>query len=221
MEDNPKQAQPHHYRITRVYTRQGDQGATQLASGRKVPKNHPRLNAYGTVDELQVAIGVARDALNQTAAAHPGHDWALLERIGSQLVFFQQRLFTLCADLATPLEDRRAGMPLPTAEDVLYIEQVIDLYNQDLPPLEDFILPGGHAAATALHVCRVVCRRAEREVEALAAGEAIGEEVRPTLNRLSDVFFVMARRVMRELERAGIARDEQVWHKDALPPPLK
>jgi cob(I)alamin adenosyltransferase len=217
MEETPKKSTPQH-RLTRIYTRTGDKGTTQLVGGRRVPKNHPRLNAYGTVDELQVMMGAARDALAQTAAAHPDRDLNFLARLAQHLLYLQNRLFSISADLATPPEDRWPGMPLAGADDVQYLETLIDTLNRDLPPLKDFILPGGDPAVTALHVCRVVCRRAEREVETLAASEPIGEWVRPTLNRLSDAFFVLARRVRQELERAGVAHDEQVWRKD-LPVP--
>lgn len=208
------------YRITRVYTRTGDSGLTRLATGLQVPKNHPRLNAYGTVDELQVAIGAARDAMAAVTAGQSDTGLAALGSIGPHLVYFQHLLFTLSGDLATPVEDRRPQMPLLSAVDVQYLENLIDFFNKDLPPLTDFLLPGGHPVATALHVCRVVCRRAEREVETLASGVAIGDWVRPVLNRMSDAFFVLARYVMHELKRAGIAQDEQVWRKNLSPPPL-
>lgn len=208
------------YRLTRIYTRTGDKGFTRLASGREVPKNHPRLNAYGTLDELQVAIGAARDALAQAQAANPALDLSRLAAIAHHLTYFQQMLFTLCADLATPIEDRHPQSPVASEEHVRHLERLIDHYNEDLPPLKDFILPGGHPAGTSLHVCRVVCRRAEREIETLANAEPIGEWVIPLTNRFSDAFFVLARRVMFELQRAGVALDEQIWTRDAPPPEI-
>jgi len=208
------------YRITRVYTRAGDEGMTQLVGGRRVPKNHPRLAAYGAVDEIQVAIGAARDALRAAVLAHPGVAPPLLAALEPHLIYLQNLLFTLCADLATRLEDRWPEMPLPTPADVKYMETLIDALNAGLAPLKDFMLPGGHPAATACHVCRVVCRRAERELETLAAAEPIGELTRPILNRLSDLFYVLARRVAHDLERAGLASPERIWRRDLPRPPL-
>lgn len=220
MSDNPEQRDNPAPQAARIYTRRGDGGVTRLASGREVPKNHPRLNAYGTLDELQVAIGGARDALTRAMAENPGRELPALEAMGRHLVYFQQLLFKVSCDLATPLAERWAGMPLAGAEDVNYVERMIDHFNRELPPLRDFILPGGHPAATALHVCRVVCRRAEREIETLAAGEALGDWVRPLVNRMSDAFFVLARRAALEMARAGVAGDEQIWRKDVSPPLL-
>ena len=208
------------YRITRVYTRGGDKGMSSLMGGRRVPKNHPRLNAYGTVDELQVALGAAHDALVQAAASLQEPQQAVFVFIESHLIYLQNMLFTISGDLATPLEDRRPEMPLPSAVHVEYMERLIDRLNRELPPLKDFVLPGGHPAVTALHLCRVICRRAEREIETLAAIEPIGEWVRPVMNRLSDVFFVLARRVAQELNQAGIRVGEIIWRRDLPPPPL-
>lgn len=219
-EETGKTSDSESYRLTRIYTRSGDKGLTRLASGREVPKNHPRLNAYGTLDELQVAIGGARDALAMAHAAHPTLDLSRLADISHHLTYFQQMLFSLCADLATPIEDRNPHTPVASESHVRYLERLIDHFNEDLPPLKDFILPGGHPAGTALHVCRVVCRRAEREIETLAGAEPIGEWVIPLANRFSDAFFVLSRRVMFELQRAGIALDEQIWRKDAPPPEI-
>ena len=208
------------YRITKVTTRAGDEGMSQLVGGRRVPKNDPRLAAYGAVDEIQVAIGAARDALRAATLAHPGQSPPLLAALEPHLIYLQNLLFTLCADLATRLEDRWAEMPLPTPADLRYMEALIGELNAGLAPLQDFMLPGGHPAATACHVCRVVCRRAERELETLAAAEPIGELSRPILNRLSDLFYVLARRVAHELERAGLASPELIWRRGLPTPPL-
>lgn len=219
MPDSPESDRPAP-RAPRIYTRQGDAGVTRLASGRKVPKNHPRLCAYGTLDELQVAIGAARDALAWTLAEHPGRELPDLESIGQHLIYFQHLLFKVSADLAMPLEERRPGALAAGEDDVRYLEALIDRFTRDLPPLREFILPGGHPAVTALHFCRVVCRRGEREVEALASTEELGEGVRPLINRLSDAFFVLARRVRWELEHAGVTIGELPWRKDLPPPSL-
>lgn len=219
MAEQPKR-KSERLRITRVYTRTGDAGTTRLVGGHQVAKNHPRLNAYGTVDELQVAMGAARDALAQTLAANQDKPLALLKQLGAHLIYLQNLLFTISGDLATRLEDRWPEMPLPSPADVQYMEGLIDLLNDPLPPLKDFILPGGHPAPTAFHVCRVVCRRAEREVETLAVIEPIGEWVRPVLNRLSDLFFVLARRISHELVQTGIVSNELIWRRDLTPPSL-
>ena len=218
MENEPKRPREGN-RITRVYTRTGDGGMTQLVGGREVPKRDLRLHAYGTVDELQVWIGVARDALH----AVPVKDDALsafLRLLDQHLVYIQNRLFTLSGDLATLLEDRWSGMPLLTPGDTVYLEQLIDAYNAPLPALKDFVLHGGHAAATGLQMCRVVCRRAERAVNELAARESIGELPEPFLNRLSDAFFVLGRRVFHELNTRGMTEGETIWQRDLPEPAL-
>jgi cob(I)alamin adenosyltransferase len=220
MADEAKSGQSEKFRITRVYTRAGDKGTSQLVGGQRVPKNHPRLNAYGTVDELQVSIGAARDALTLAVAGVKDPALGRLRLIDAHLIYLQNMLFVVSGDLATRLPDRWPAMPLPSESDVQYMEGLIDALNQDLPPLKDFILPGGHPAATALHACRVICRRAEREAETLAAAEPLGDWVRPVLNRLSDLFFVLARRVTHELTQAGILEGELIWRRDLTPPPF-
>ncbi|HOE97731.1 MAG TPA: cob(I)yrinic acid a,c-diamide adenosyltransferase [Candidatus Sumerlaeota bacterium] len=216
----PDSSAPGKVRISRVYTRTGDAGQTRLVGGQVVPKDHPRLNAYGTVDELQVVIALARDALDATRPLAPAELQPLLELLGEHLCYIQNLLFTVSADLATRLEDRWDGMVVANQEMVGYAERLIDALNRDLPPLKDFVLPGGHPATSSLHLCRVVCRRAEREVEALARAEPIGEYTRILLNRLSDLFFVMARRVGAGLVEAGLAKPEVIWRRDAPPPPM-
>jgi cob(I)alamin adenosyltransferase len=203
-------------RITRVTTRVGDGGQTQLVGDRWVSKSDPRLEACGAVDELQVAIGAARDALQTVGGASRER----LGRIGEHVVYIQNLLFTLGGDLATPLDHRHPQMPLVRPEDVVYLERLIDACNRALPPLADFVLPGGHPAVTALHACRVVCRRAERAIERLAATEPIGETVRPFVNRLSDAFFVLARWVGATLHAAEMAEGEKLWRRDLEPPPM-
>jgi cob(I)alamin adenosyltransferase len=203
-------------RITRVYTRIGDGGRTQLASGRAIAKSHPRLDAYGTIDELQTALGAARDAFAPLARKRIRG----LRRIADHLLYLQNLLFTLGGDLSTPLADRWPAMPLVAAADTAYLEKLIDALNAGLPPLADFVLPGGHAAVTALHGCRVICRRAERAIERLAEIEPIGEAVRPFVNRLSDAFFVLARATDARLRAAGLAPAETIWRRDLEPPPM-
>jgi cob(I)alamin adenosyltransferase len=211
----PAEAPRRPLRITRVYTRVGDGGQTQISGGRWISKSHPRLEAFGTVDELQVAIAAARDAFSAIEPL-PGR----MPNIARHLAYIQNLLFTLNGDLATPVEDRWDAMPLIVPDNVVYLEGLIDAYNADLPPLTDFILPGGHPAPTALHGCRVVCRRAERAIDRLAAVEAVGEPVRPFINRLSDTFFVLARSAGAELRGAGVPVEETIWRRDEAAPPV-
>ncbi len=168
-------------RITRVYTRTGDDGTTGLGGGQRLPKDSPRIEAYGTVDELSSAIGAA------LAAGLDG-------RLASSLLRIQNDLFNVGSDLCI-LEEDKARMPVPVVEarHVQALEELMDALSADLPPLDNFILPGGSPGAAHLHVARTVCRRAERLLVALAREEAIGPYTRMYLNRLSDALFVMAR----------------------------
>lgn len=168
-------------RITRVVTRTGDKGQTGLASGQRVAKDSLRVEAYGTVDELNSQIGVAL-ASGLTAE--------LAELLGT----IQNDLFHLGADLATP-EDAKARRPGPQIEagHVAGLEKWIEVKVAILGPLENFILPGGTAGAAALHMARTICRRAERIAVALSREENIGPYTTQYLNRLSDALFVMAR----------------------------
>jgi cob(I)alamin adenosyltransferase len=169
-------------RLTRIYTRGGDKGETSLGDGSRVAKQSPRVEAYGTVDEANAAIGLAR--LHVDAEAD-----AMLARI-------QNDLFDLGADLCTPEEGRRAAGALRiVAAQVARLEGEIDRMNAALRPLDSFILPGGTAAAAHLHLARTVTRRAERLVCALAAAEQVNPEAVKYLNRLSDHLFVLGRRV--------------------------
>ena len=169
-------------RLTRIYTRGGDKGETSLGDGSRVPKQSLRVEAYGTVDEANAAIGLAR--LHVDAEAD-----AMLARI-------QNDLFDLGADLCTPEEGRRAAGALRiVAAQVARLEGEIDVMNAALRPLNSFILPGGTAAAAHLHLARTVTRRAERLVCALAAAEPVNPEAVKYLNRLSDHLFVLGRRV--------------------------
>ncbi len=168
-------------RITKVYTRSGDDGTTALGGGERVPKDSPRIAAYGTVDELNSQIG---------AAIAAGLDPAIASRLSS----VQNELFHLGSDLCT-LEDAKAKRPVPVVErrHVDALERWMDEMSVELPPLENFVLPGGTPGAALLHVARTVCRRAERKAIALSRAEKIGAHVVPYLNRLSDALFVAAR----------------------------
>ena len=164
----------------KIYTKTGDAGETGLRGGLRVPKDAARVQAYGTVDECNAAIGVARAA--------PGAAEAQLEAI---LARIQNQLFVVGADLATPGE--AASIPRIGPDEIAFLEQTIDALEAELAPLRQFILPGGTPAAAQLHLARTVCRRAERWVVALARAETVGPSVAIYLNRLSDCLFVLAR----------------------------
>lgn len=176
--------------LTRIYTRGGDQGKTSLGTGDRVAKHDPRVAAYGTVDESNSIIGLARLPL-------AGHDEATLVDADAMLGRIQNDLFDLGADLCTPDTDRKPEWtPLRiVASQVLRLEQEIDRMNAELQPLKSFILPGGTPAAAWLHLARTVVRRAEREMTALAAREPVNPEAIKYVNRLSDHLFVLARRL--------------------------
>jgi cob(I)alamin adenosyltransferase len=168
-------------RLTRIYTKTGDEGMTGLGGGQRVPKDSQRVETYGTVDELNSQIGLALST-------------GLCERLAAELRLVQNELFDLGSDLATPaLSQARHPVPTVEARHVEKLEALIDEFNDVVGPLANFLLPGGSAGAAQLHVARTVCRRAERRATALARDEAIGASVLPYLNRLSDALFVMAR----------------------------
>jgi len=179
--------------LTRIYTRAGDRGDTGLIGGSRVPKDHPRVEAYGAVDELNSHLGVVIAELDDPEAS------SLLQDV-------QHRLFDLGAELATPpAQFSPAGI---TRDDVEVLERAIDRVEDALPPLREFILPGGTRSAAALHVARAVARRVERKVVGLARSETVNPQIVPYLNRLSDLLFVLARAVNR---RAG--RPDTTWQK--------
>jgi cob(I)alamin adenosyltransferase len=168
-------------RITKVYTRTGDDGTTGLGSGGRVAKDSPRIEAYGTVDELNSVIGAALAA-------------GLNETIALALASIQNDLFHLGSDLCIP-EEEKERRPVPRIEErhVTALENLMDRLSEELAPLENFVLPGGTPGAAQLHVARTVCRRAELAVVALSRKEPVGPYAVRYLNRLSDALFVMAR----------------------------
>ncbi len=200
-------------RITRVYTRSGDDGTTGLVGGQRVPKDDPRIQAYGTTDELTSILGWAREEIRAESAAFADSQDAT--RLDQLLEFFGNKLFTLGGDLATRLEDRHPAMPVIREDDIAYLEKVCDTFNDSLPPLTDFVLPGGSRTAAALHVARTVARRAEREVASLQRREDLGALPARYLNRLSDALFVLAR-----WANARLRREEVIWRRDLPEPPL-
>ena len=166
----------------KIYTKTGDDGETGLWGGLRVGKDAARVHAYGSVDECNAAIGVARAVLG--AAPELGD----LDRL---LAHIQNQLFVVGADLATP--GAAASIPRVGPGEVAFLEQAIDALEGELEPLRQFILPGGTLAAAQLHLARTICRRAERAVVALAREESLGQHVGVYLNRLSDCLFVLAR----------------------------
>lgn len=183
----------------KIYTRTGDEGSTALFGGKRVKKDDLRVAAYGTVDEANAALGLARAELTRELpleATGAGDDAAAHASLDEELAALQSLLFDLGADLATPADARQRGFIRPVDErDVQGVEDLIDRYTAELPELRQFILPGGSAASAALQLARAVIRRAERETVALAREEEIGDSVLPLINRLSDLFFTLARLV--------------------------
>lgn len=173
--------------MKKIYTRTGDDGTTALFGGPRVGKTHPRLEAYGTVDETNAHIGLALSFV--------GHDTAV-KQVRPILERIQRTLFTLGADLATP-EETQSPVPRIQQSHTQQVEEDIDALSQELPPLEHFILPGGTKGASCLQVARTTCRRAERLTVAAAELEPINEEAIRYLNRLSDLLFVLARTLNR------------------------
>jgi cob(I)alamin adenosyltransferase len=164
-----------------IYTRTGDEGETGLFGGGRVPKDDPRVEAYGEVDELNAAVGLAR------SFPLPADVTPLLQEV-------QDQLFTVGSVLATPAGTKAAAhVPQVKAEWASQMEKAIDRFDGELPALRQFILPGGNGAASALHLARTVCRRAERRVLALVRGGQVSRDVLVYLNRLSDFLFTLAR----------------------------
>ena len=165
----------------KIYTRTGDRGQTSLFGNERVSKSDLRICAYGTIDELNAILGLARaESLPQCC-----------EEVAARL---QHQLFEVGAELATPKPEEN-GTASIHAEDIAYQEAKIDDFETELEPLKSFILPGGTKAASTIHLARCVCRRAEREIVALAAQESIRELIVEFVNRTSDLLFVMARRI--------------------------
>ncbi|MDP6415200.1 MAG: cob(I)yrinic acid a,c-diamide adenosyltransferase [Gammaproteobacteria bacterium] len=176
------------HRLSKIYTRTGDDGTTGLGDGQRVPKDSPRVEAYGTVDELNSVIGLLLAAEKLQPA------------VGACLTHIQNQLFDLGGELCQP--DTRTM----TIDSVKGLEAALDEFNVDLAPLKDFILPGGTPEAATCHLARTICRRAERRTWQLSRTEAVNEYSLQYLNRLSDLLFVIARKLN---QHAG--QDEQLW----------
>lgn len=170
----------------KIYTKKGDTGNTSLIGGVRVPKNSPRIQAYGTVDELNSFIGIVRDMYKEQKAQD------VLYRI-------QNLLFTIGSHLAAHPEKSKMKLPDIVETDVELLEKEMDRMNEGLPELTHFILPGGHVAASHCHVARCVCRRAERLAVDLAENEMVEPIIIKYLNRLSDYLFVLARQIGQDM----------------------
>jgi len=181
----------------KIYTKTGDKGETSLVAGVRVPKFADRVEAYGTCDEANSQIGLALSLLPDAI------DWSELRGVFHAI---QTKLFHVGAELATP-EGKKVGWPIGE-EDVTFLEEQIDKLDADLPPLTNFLLPGGHPAAAAFHVARTVVRRAERKAVHVAVQEPVNQSVVKYLNRLSDYLFVVARHVNKRTAAA-----EQTLHE--------
>ena len=190
----PRKDEP--VRLTRIYTRGGDGGETSLGDGTRVQKTDARIEAYGTVDELNSAVGLV------LAAAPPAEMAAWLERV-------QNELFDLGADLSVPIDDTRERLRVTDGQ-VAWLEGACDTVNDRLEPLRSFVLPGGTEVASRLHLARTVCRRAERLAVALSQETPVNPAALAYLNRLSDLLFILARGANAE---AGAA--EPLWKPGA------
>jgi cob(I)alamin adenosyltransferase len=185
--------------INRVYTKRGDGGETGLVGGQRVRKNALRIEAYGTVDELNAFIGIARQSVAEQLAAFPA-----LAPLDGILKRVQHELFNAGSILATLPSDVHPKQARITAAEITQLEHEIDQMNADLPALRSFVLPGGCRLNAELHVCRTVCRRAERICVAMAEHEAMDGDTLKYLNRLSDALFVWSRWASRQMSVAEI-----------------
>jgi cob(I)alamin adenosyltransferase len=183
----------------KIYTKTGDKGTTALFGGTRVPKHHLRIESYGTVDELNSYIGLIRDQKIDANTIE-------------SLIRIQNELFTLGAMLATPPEKevlkngkQRLNIPKITSSSIDTLEKEIDFMNLELPPMTNFILPGGNQTVSFCHITRCVCRRAERLATALNESEVVNANVLTYLNRLSDYLFVLARKLTKDLSAREIA----------------
>jgi cob(I)alamin adenosyltransferase len=179
--------------MARIYTKTGDTGKTALIGGTRVPKYDKRIEAYGTVDELKSWVGLIRDKIDDN------HQKEVLIEI-------QDRLFTIESLLAQDGSDTSQLLPKLKASDIEFLENQIDLMNESLPPIKSFVLPGGHELISITHITRTVCRRAERIIIELNDLHQVESLIIKYMNRLSDYFFVLARKLTSDLNA-----EETVW----------
>jgi cob(I)alamin adenosyltransferase len=190
-------------RITKVYTRTGDKGETALVGGKRVAKDAPRIEAYGTIDELNSIVGLAR-TFNQEKLDENG----ARRFLDVTLREIQDELFDLGSELATPAEFFKPGMYRIGDREVKKLERLMDECQKSLEPLKSFVLPGGGRVGAYLHQCRTVCRRAEREILRLSRAEEIAEWPLKYVNRLSDLFFVLSRWIAKQT-----GEEEYLWQR--------
>ncbi len=193
-------------RITKVYTRTGDAGKTRLAGGQQVWKDSLRVDAYGTIDELNASVGVVR-VMNAESGDRHMH----AQQLEDELRWVQNKLFDVGSILATAPGQTFKNMPQVAANDVVRLERLIDRCQKDLEPLKEFILPGGGKVSGFLHQARTVCRRAERLCVALSRAEPVDPTIVTFVNRLSDTLFVLARWVAKTQ-----GEPEFLWERDVV-----
>jgi len=177
----------------KIYTKTGDKGQTSLIGGTRVAKNHIRIEAYGTVDELNSWIGLIRDQ-------------EIKKEYKSLLLEVQDRLFTIGSSLASDPDKSKMKIPDLKEEDITLLEKEIDKMNSELPEMKSFVLPGGHVSVSYCHIARCVCRRAERNTIHLSENNFVAELVVKYLNRLSDYLFVLSRKLAKDLNA-----EETAW----------
>ncbi len=177
----------------KIYTKKGDDGTTSLLGGTRLNKNNIRIEAYGTLDELNSYLGLLRDQDANKAR-------------GTELKAIQEVLFTIGSHLAS--EPGKSKFPLPEIvdADITFLEKEIDRMEESLEPMTNFILPGGHSSVSIAHICRCICRRAERQVISLSEIEEVNSIIKKYLNRLSDYLFVLSRKISKELKA-----EETAW----------
>jgi cob(I)alamin adenosyltransferase len=198
-------------RITKVYTRRGDNGETALVGGKRVAKHSPRVEAYGAIDELNSVVGIARVFNEESLEAGEAHRF-----LDEVLCRIQDELFDVGSELATPSEFVQDGMYRVSQSEVDRLEKLIDKCQEDLEPLNSFILPGGGRVGAYLHQCRTVCRRAEREITRLSREEEINKNLIKYVNRLSDLFFVLSRWISKQT-----GEREYLWQRGLQQKPRK
>ena len=181
----------------KIYTKRGDTGQTSLLSGERVAKCHERIEAYGTIDELNSFVGLLRSGK--------------LDNNDSQfLIKIQNKLFNLGSNLATEKKSKNFKLPGLTNDDILVLEKEIDKIDTILPKLKNFVLPGGNQTIAYCHVCRSICRRAERLIVKLSANTDVDEQIIKYVNRLSDYFFQLSRKIAFDLKL-----EEEIWNPEA------
>jgi cob(I)alamin adenosyltransferase len=190
-------------RINKVYTRTGDRGETALVGGQRVRKDSARIDAYGTIDELNSIVGLARVFNEESLEAGEAHRF-----LDEVLCRLQDELFDLGSELATPPESFQPGMYRVSESEIDRLEKLIDKCQEDLEPLNSFILPGGGRVGAYLHQCRTVCRRAERDILRLSREQEINLNAIKYVNRLSDLFFVLSRWIAKQT-----GEPEYLWQR--------